>query len=621
MPPPDGGAALGGVDMKYLMYYINGFLKKFPLDKSPISIGRSGEHDLALHEDFISRNHVQVMTRDDGIVVRDLESTNGITVREEKVKEASIDIGESFILGKMEFFLKRGELDEFELAKELIPILDTISSENEQKFDHAITRYIDDIYSETLKTVMQAGLKSNDYKAFMLDLPNHLSNFTDFGSLFIIAGEAGDFDVCLSMLDDQFKVDRLKKLVKARPEMFTRKQTDQSIPLSRSRLYAYPLKSSPRPTTLAFVLKRIPEKEKAKFEGFLASLVVEIDLFSQLLTGQVKKGEKSRPRSAAATEIVADSEQMKNLIKQAMKIAASDIFVLIQGESGTGKELFARLIHRHSKRVKEQFVALNCAAIPEDLLESELFGHEKGAFTGAYTQRKGKLEVASGGTLVLDEIGDMPINLQSKLLRAIQEKEFYRLGGATPIHVDLRIISITNRDLKQLIEDGQFREDLYYRLVHRTITIPPLRERREDISTLINFFTGKFCQEINKKINGYSVKAFEALQSYHWKGNVRQLENEIRSIVNLTEDGETVGYDILSEEVMEGAGKEPETGKSRDTRELNKLEMIPLKLDPETEKAYILKALEQSNWNKSQAARLLNMTYRGLHKKMKRLGL
>jgi len=278
--------------------------------------------------------------------------------------------------------------------------------------------------------------------------------------------------------------------------------------------------------------------------------------------------------------------------------------------AGTGKELFARLIHKSSRRAKNNFVALNCAAIPEDLLESELFGHEKGAFTDAHTQKKGKLEIASHGTLVFDEIGDMPINLQSKLLRALQEKEFYRLGSTTPITVDLRIISMTNQDLKRLITDGKFREDLYYRLVHRIITIPPLRERKEDISALINFFTKKFCQENNKKINGYSIKAFEALQDYVWKGNVRQLENEIHSIVNLTDDGETVGYDILSDEIKANEGGVAAVDKP-----------FPGKVDIETEKAYILKLLEKNNWNKSKTARDLNMTYRGLHKKMQRLGI
>jgi transcriptional regulator with GAF, ATPase, and Fis domain len=618
--------------MNYLMYYIEGFIKKFPLDKQAITIGRGPGNDLAMREDFISRNHVKITNHGDYIIAKDLGSTNGISFHDEKVKEALIRIGESFILGKMEFFLKRGSLDEFKLAKELIPIFDTISSENEKKFDNVITRYIEDIYNETLKVVMQIGLKKKDFKDFILDLPNHLSNLTDFGSLFIISKQKQEreqketFDIILSVKNETFKTEVLKNLVKENPEIFTSGIIARPIPGrdTNSRLYAYPLKSNATDTetALIFILNRFlkKDKEEVRLEKFLSSLVIEIDLLSQLLTG---KGDKDKGMTGEPTteipfsdDIVAEDSQMKELIKQAKKIADSDIFVLIQGESGTGKELFARLIHNHSRRSKNKFVALNCAAIPEDLLESELFGHEKGAFTGAYMQKNGKLEIASAGTLVLDEIGDMPINLQAKLLRALQEKEFYRLGGTTPITVDLRIISITNRDLKQLINEGKFREDLYYRLVHRTITIPPLRERKEDISALINFFTLKFCQQADKKISGYSVKAFEALQEYHWQGNVRQLENEIRSIVNLTDDGETVRYDILSEEIKENPGAEDITKKK--TREI---EVLPRMIKPEEEKAFVIKVLEKNNWNKTHAARELNMTYRGLHKKMQRMGI
>ncbi|MCP5049303.1 MAG: sigma-54-dependent Fis family transcriptional regulator, partial [bacterium] len=382
-----------------------------------------------------------------------------------------------------------------------------------------------------------------------------------------------------------------------------------------ARLYAYPLKNEESETTLIFILTRFRKKEEPKIESFLSSLAVEIDLLSQLLAGKAKapgKTAAAKKEQPAVTDIVAENRQMKELIDQSKKIAGGDIFVLVQGESGTGKEIFARLIHQCSPRAKGKYVAINCAAIPENLLESELFGHEKGAFTGAYAQKKGKLELASGGTLILDEIGDMPLNLQSKLLRALQEREFYRLGGSTPIHVDLRIVSMTNQDLDYLISEGEFREDLYYRLVHRTIAIPPLRERKDDIPALINFFTMKFCQQINKKINGYSIKAFEALQAHSWKGNVRQLENEIRSIVNLTDDGESVSYDILSPRLKEeGNEKEASTGTAT----------IAVKMDPENQKDYIIKLLEKNNWNKSKTAREMNMTYVGLHKKMKKMGI
>ncbi|MCK4765170.1 MAG: sigma-54-dependent Fis family transcriptional regulator, partial [Candidatus Aminicenantes bacterium] len=280
------------------------------------------------------------------------------------------------------------------------------------------------------------------------------------------------------------------------------------------------------------------------------------------------------------------------------------------GESGTGKELVAHAIHELSPRHEGPFIAVDCSALLETLLESELFGHEKGAFTDAYTQKLGKLEIASGSTLILDEIGDMPLNLQAKLLRALQEKEFYRLGGNVSIKVDLRIISLTNQDTKKLIKEGKFREDLYFRLVHRIIMIPPLRERKEDISALISHFTKKFCVSSGKKIKGYTVKAYEVLKDYEWKGNVRQLENEINSIVNLTEDGEIINYDILSDEIKAGAREATQT-----------LKISPIDRNEEDERGNILELLEKHGWNKSKTAREIGMTYRGLHKKMKRMGI
>jgi len=600
--------------MNYLMYYIDGFIKKFPLDKTSITIGRSNENSIVIREDYISRSHVQVDPYEDYIVVRDLQSTNGISFHDEKVKEATIKLGESFILGKIEFFLKQGRIDEFKLAKELIPIFDTLSIDNEKKFDNAVTRYIEDIYSETLKVVMHVGLKKNHFSEFILDLSNHLSNLTDFGSLFIISRNEEDFNIILSVKNENFKLDTLKRITNEMPLLFSQKYISQPVPGMdpEARFFAYPLGIETQDASLVFFWNKRKEKDETRLEEFLFKLVNEIDLLSQVLSSKEKKSEPEEPLQPVQVDIIAENSQMKELIKQTQKIAGSDIFVLIQGESGTGKECFARLIHKYSKRSKENFVALNCAAIPESLLESELFGHEKGAFTGAYAQKKGKLELASKGTLVLDEIGDMPLNLQSKLLRALQEKEFYRLGGSTPIKVDLRIISITNMDLKQMIKENKFREDLYYRLVHRTISIPPLRDRKEDISALINFFTLKFCQQVNKKIGGYSVKAFEALQEYHWKGNVRQLENEIRSIVNLTDDGETVNYEILSDEIREVMG---------DTQTGNETDNVPGYMTAEAEKAYITKLLEKYQWNKSQTARALKMTYVGLHKKLKRLGI
>jgi len=249
--------------MNYLLYYIEGFIKKFPLDKPAITIGRNADNDLVIREDFISRNHVRITGCEDAITVKDLGSTNGINVHGEKVKEALIKIGESFILGKMEFFLKKGSLDEFKLAKELIPIFDTIGSENEKKSDNARTRYIEDIYSETLKVVMQVGLKKNDFNEFMLDLGNHLSNLADFGSLFIISKQEETFDILLSVKNEILNMDLLKKIVETNPDIFTEKIVSRSIQVTHGSLYSSPLNTGNKNTALMFILNTHLKKKNS----------------------------------------------------------------------------------------------------------------------------------------------------------------------------------------------------------------------------------------------------------------------------------------------------------------------------------------------------------------------
>ena len=236
------------------------------------------------------------------------------------------------------------------------------------------------------------------------------------------------------------------------------------------------------------------------------------------------------------TEFIGVSKEMRKIFRLIRKYATNDYPVLIIGETGTGKELTARAIHERSSRANKPFVVLNCAAIPENLLESELFGYEKGAFTGAHKRKIGKIEYANGGTLFLDEIGDMPLNMQAKLLRFLEDYSFTRVGGNEMIFADVRIIAATNVDLEKAVEEEKFREDLYYRLNVLTIKLPPLRERRDDILVLAKYFLNKYSKEVGKKIKGFSKDAEEALLSYQWPGNVRELINVIRKAVVLTED-------------------------------------------------------------------------------------
>lgn len=243
--------------------------------------------------------------------------------------------------------------------------------------------------------------------------------------------------------------------------------------------------------------------------------------------------------------------------------------------------------------------------IPGPLLEDELFGHEKGAFSGADTARAGKLELASGGTLVFDEIGEMPLDLQAKLLRVLQEKEFYRLGGNKSIKIDMKVISLTNKDLQKLVKENRFREDLYFRIASFVVEIPPLRERRDDIQTLINYFFEKFSLESRIYVGGFSHQAIAALQSYNWPGNVRELENEIKKLVNQSSNRDIIAFDQLKSDI-----KSYYTG----------LKGSALK-DPEEERIKILALLKKNRWNKSEVAKQLNISRTALYKKMKKLNI
>src|SRR5215475_6413146 len=240
---------------------------------------------------------------------------------------------------------------------------------------------------------------------------------------------------------------------------------------------------------------------------------------------------------AAFSGIVGQSSGLKNVLQLVEMVAASDTTVLLLGETGTGKELIARAIHERSHRQKQSFVILNCAAIPSSLFESELFGHERGAFTGANMQQAGRLELADRGTLFLDEVGDMPLELQPKLLRTLQEHTYERLGSARTKSVDVRLVAATNSDLEQMIEDKQFRSDLYYRLNVFPIRIPPLRERREDIPLLVEYFTRKYARRMGKQIDTIPEATIQKLQRWSWPGNVRELENLIERSVILTTNG------------------------------------------------------------------------------------
>ena len=302
---------------------------------------------------------------------------------------------------------------------------------------------------------------------------------------------------------------------------------------------------------------------------------------------------------AVEEEIIGVSDAMERVKKMIVKVAPSSSTVLIRGESGTGKERIARAIHKASPRSSERFQAVNCAAINENLLESELFGHEKGSFTGAHAEKKGLFEIADKGTLFLDEIGEINVNMQAKLLRALQEKEVMHVGGNRPIKVDVRVLAATNRDLEAMVKDGRFREDLYYRLNVIPITVPPLRQRRDDILALMDYFLIKHSANAARPMK-FSSEARSLILNYSWPGNVRQLESAIERALLLAETDEITAEDLPVEiratAQAEGAGgfKLPPEGISFE----------------ELERSLIIQAMEQTGWNITRAAKLLGLSFR-----------
>lgn len=304
--------------------------------------------------------------------------------------------------------------------------------------------------------------------------------------------------------------------------------------------------------------------------------------------------------------IIGTSQAMRSVVQMARQVAASDIPVLILGESGTGKELVGRAIHNNSRRRKNRLVTLNCAGLSESILEDELFGHVRGAFTGAQSDRAGRFEHADNGTLFLDEIGDMPAAMQAKLLRVLENGEVVRLGSNDPVQVDVRFISATNRNLEEMVAERQFREDLYFRIKGATITIPPLRERREDIPVLIHYFLQHAAEKYEKDVEALTPEAQQILMSYYWPGNVRQLKNAVENMVVLSTQSR-LGVEVLPADLRPKAAAESIGG-------MNNLVGISIE---QAEKELIRNTLKMVNGNREQAARILGIGERTLYRKIK----
>jgi len=608
----------------------------YALEKPEVTIGRSSSNVVAIADLSLSRQHCVILCAEDAYTLRDLGSNNGVFVNGELVTERLLAQGDRIAIGdSVLLFLLRDEEEEPQLVDSRISVGATIELNRDEAYYLYPERYarssaptarlVRDLYSllqvgntiattksveslarQLLEVILEAVPAERAAILFVEEGADQISRV--YGS-----DRRGSADPHVPI--SSTVVDRVLKEGAAISSNDARHaavlSAAESLGGVRSVL-AVPILRADRVAGVIYLDSSDPA---ADFDiGHLQLLTAVSGITAMALENirhlEALSEENRRLEAEVGLEhsMVGESPALRDTIRVIGRVAPADTTVIIFGESGTGKELAARAIHLNSTRAKKAFLALNCAVLTETLLESELFGHERGAFTGAIAQKRGKLELADGGTVFLDEIGELAPTLQAKLLRVLQEREFERVGGSRPIKVDVRIIAATNRDLAGAVKNKLFRQDLFYRLNVVSLTMPALRDRREDIVMLANHFIQKFSRRVStRRVRGLSPKARILLENYDWPGNVRELENVIERAVVLGST-EVIVPEDLPETLLEAA---PAT----------------LPLDEyhasvnEARRQIVLRALDKTKGNVTQAARLLGIQSTYLHRLIRNLGL
>jgi Nif-specific regulatory protein len=604
----------------------------FVLTDDENTIGRESANCICLSDPSVSRRHSIIKREGELFKITDLDSLNGTFVNDVPVKERYLEHGDRLRIGdySFSFLLREGDapsasstvlLDESQIttgantlqvriedafhlmARDLSALMKISTTINSVRGLDALQRRILELIFEVVPAERGAILLTNG------------DNFNEFSSIFGLDRHEGpNRAVHVSRTITQRVLSEGISFLSNEVQQSENLTTAESLISSKIQaLLCVPLMLFDKPLGVIFLYSNDPLARFDKDQLQLVTAIAGIAAVALENAHHIEWLESENQRLQDDIQIehnmIGESRRMREVYQFIARVAPTTSTVLITGESGTGKELIARAIHLNSPRKNKSFVAVNCAALTETLLESELFGHEKGAFTGAIAQKKGKLEIADGGTLFLDEVGEMPLLLQAKLLRVLQEREFERVGGTRTLHIDIRLLAATNKDLEEAIRQGTFRQDLYYRLNVVSLSMPPLRERREDIPLLANYFVQRYSDKCNRRVRGISTEARARLTNYDWPGNVRELENAIeRAVVLGTTDM------ILPEDLPEAALETalPATGGGV----ANYHEAVT-----EAKKQLILKAMEQAGGNYTEAAKLLGVHPNYLHRLIRNMNL
>jgi Nif-specific regulatory protein len=612
----------------------------FALDAEAVTFGRERSNTLQLRDLAVSRQHCVLEPSGPGWRVRDLDSRHGTFVNNVPVRERDLQPGDRIAIGESLFVF---QVEEAAPPGEPIPLLEegSLTAESTVQRPAGGSLYLrsgdgpppGERAARDLQALLRIGnalhaLRATEPLARRLlellleTIPAErsalllLDRAGEPASSFALdrAGSEAPFPLSRTLVESLLRDGSallLNDVLQVRGAGQDWREAASLLAARIQSLLAAPLQGPTGPLGVLYLDTRAPGAGFDALHLELLTAVAGIASLALANTRHIEWLEEERDRLEASIDVdmVGESPRMREIWRLLLRVAASDSTVLLRGESGTGKELAARALHRESRRASRPFVAINCATLSETLLESELFGHEKGAFTGATERKTGKLEVADTGTLFLDEVGEIPPPLQAKLLRVLQEREFERLGSTRPVRVDVRVIAATNRDLEKAIREGTFREDLFYRLNVISCTLPPLRERREDVPLLASHFAARFGRQLGRKVAGFTPEARACLKRYPWPGNVRELSNAVERAVVLGED-DLIRLEDLPETILEAvpaAGRVPVTP-YHDTVD-------------EAKKRSILGAVEQAGGNLTKAAELLGLNANYLHRLINNLDL